>query len=379
LSYAPESVEEAAHLMADLANRRRTVGVSGGDAPSGPAAVAVDDVISTSKFARIVEYAPADQIVTVQAGMTIAQLQAELATKSQRLALDPPMPHRTTVGGAIAAHRYGALRTRYGTAKDVVIGMTIVRADGAIARGGGKVVKNVAGFDIPKLMIGTHGTLALIGTVTFRLHPLPQASHTLALADRDIASVRAITKSMTQAQLEPSAALALFDGASYTYGIRFEGFPAGVAAQCDTLRSIAGTAHDDPSIEDAHQAARSHGSVQIKITAPASQIEALHAYTVAPLYDALHHPRATIYPTAGAAFICGDAGDIDRVVAVLTQARAWAEATGGTLVTEETTPALRARFDPWGTPPRAFALMRALKDRFDPDRRLNPGGFVGGL
>jgi glycolate oxidase FAD binding subunit len=378
--HAPASLEEASGLLHEFAAKRRTVGFTGADRSGGPLRVQVDETVSTRALAKIVEYVPTDQIVTVQAGMTVARLQGALREHKQRLALDPPAPERTTIGGAVASAGYGPLRTRYGTARDVIVGMTIVRADGTIARGGGKVVKNVAGFDIPKLMVGTYGTLAMVGTITFRLHPLPPASSDVVFPACDAAALRSLCATMTQAQLEPSAVYATFDATSYACDVRFEGFPAGVAAQREALLALAPRERsEDASLDDGHEAARTAGDVQVKITAAPSMLEDLHARAVAPLYRALGAAHAVVYPFVGAAFVSGDCTDVPRLLSALAAARAWAESAGGTLVTTEAPAAIRDAFDPWGAPPPSFALMRALKERFDPQRRLSPGGFVGGL
>jgi glycolate oxidase FAD binding subunit len=378
--HAPSTLDAAAALLGEFTAMGRTVGLCGADAPAGPATVAVDETLSTRALDEIVEYIPADQIVTVQAGVTIARLQAALRKERQRLALDPPDPEHTTVGGAVASASYGPLRTRYGTAKDTIVGMTIVRADGTLARGGGKVVKNVAGFDIPKLMIGTYGTLAMIGTVTFRLHPLPPAVRDLVFSACDARALRELCAAMTQAQLEPSAVYAVYDGEQYANCVRFEGFPDGVAAQSETLLGLAGRSPDDGrSLEADHEAARTRGALQVKITAPPSLLDELHLHALAPLYELLDDARAVVYPAVGAAFAGGDVADVTRTLTTLQSARTWAESVGGTLVTTEAPVAIRAAFDVWGTPPPSFALMLALKQRFDPQRRLNPGSFVGGL
>jgi glycolate oxidase FAD binding subunit len=378
--HAPATLDDASRLLREFAAAGRTVGLTGADSPGGPAAVAVDETLSTVELNGIVEYTPSDQIVTVQAGMTIARLQAALRKERQRLALDPPDPERTTVGGAVASGSYGSLRTRYGTAKDTIVGMTIVRADGTIARGGGKVVKNVAGFDVPKLMIGTYGTLAMIGTVTFRLHPLPRAVEDVVFSGCDAHALRELCTAMTQAQLEPSAVYAVYDGTHYGCCVRFEGFTDGAASQRGALLALAHGDVDGARTLDAdHEAARTRGTLQVKITAPASLIEGLHNEAVAPLYAAFDDARAVVYPAVGAAFVGGDGRDVGGVLDALQRARTWAESVGGTLVTSEAPTAIRGAFDAWGTPPRAFALMRALKERFDPQRRLSPGGFVGGL
>ncbi len=380
MTHAPASIEEASSLFRDLAANGRTLGVTGATTPGGPASVPVDETISTRLLNAIVDYVPADQIVTVQAGTTIARLQATLRERKQRLALDPPAAEHTTVGGTVATASYGPLRARYGTARDLIVGMTIVRADGTVAHGGGKVVKNVAGFDIPKLMAGTHGTLAMIGTVTFRLHPLPEASTQVVFPACDAAALRVLCTTMTQAQLEPSAVYALYDGSAYACAIRFEGFPAGVAAQRATLLRLARSEPaQDVTLESEHEAARTSGALKIKITAAPSMVEALHDQGIVPLHTTLVQARTVVYPSIAAAFISGNCEAVPSVLEALKAARAWAEGAGGTLIVEEAPPPIRAAFDPWGTPPPSFALMRALKDRFDPDRRMSPGGFVGGL
>ncbi|HTX57060.1 MAG TPA: FAD-binding oxidoreductase [Candidatus Acidoferrales bacterium] len=377
--HAPASLDEAAALLHELAGRERTVGITGGERPGGPAAVAVDEVVSTRALDAIVEYVPADQIVTVQAGVTVARLQAALRERRQRLSLDPPVPERTTIGGAVACASYGPLRTRYGTAKDAIVGMSIVRADGVPARGGGKVVKNVAGFDIPKLMVGTYGTLAMIGTVTFRLHPLPAASSEVIVNGCTLGDLRSLVHAIIAAQLEPSAIYATYDATGYACCVRFEGFPEGVKAQRDALLALAKRDASEGSLEADHERARAAGSLQVKITVPPSAIEELHAQAVSPLYRALDGAHAAIYPTVCAAFVSGEAGDGAGVLSALTAARTFAERSGGNLVTLEAPSMIRASFDSWGTPPPSYKLMRALKARFDPKNRLNPGGFVGGL
>src|SRR5207244_1524174 len=151
------------------------------------------------------------------------------------LALDPPHPVEATLGGIVAANSFGPLRTRYGSVRDLIIGVSILRADGTRAKGGGKVVKTVAGFDLPKLMCGSFGTLAFIATATFRVHPLPEKTVTLRARGSDplelVRRVRAL-------QLEPAAMIALGEGAGWDVYLRFEGFRSGVRAQREKLREL---------------------------------------------------------------------------------------------------------------------------------------------
>jgi len=177
----PGSIEEAQALLAE--GGRQVLFVGGGTAlPPGPP---VDLEISSEKLDRVIEYEPADQVVIVECGLRLAALQRELAKHGQRLALDPPQPDKATLGGIVAANSFGPLRTRFGSVRDLIIGVSVVRADGTRAKGGGKVVKTVAGFDLPKLMCGSWGTLAFIATVTFRVHPLPEEAVTLCARGAD--------------------------------------------------------------------------------------------------------------------------------------------------------------------------------------------------
>jgi glycolate oxidase FAD binding subunit len=309
--------------------------------------------------------------------MTLDALQRVLGERKQRLAIDAPAADRTTIGALVARNGYGPLRTRYGTLKDVVVGMTIVRADGCVARGGGKVVKNVAGFDIPKLMIGTYGTLAIVATVTFRLHPLPKAQRRAVVHGCTPAEVERLRHAIVAAQLEPSAMTASFDGDAYRLDVLFEGFERGVEAQRARFDSLAAAAGADAADSGCDRART--GAIVVKISALPSLFETVHREAVAPVYRCLRDAAACAYPSVGIAFVSGDPHDIAGALDALTHARTAIERLGGSVTIEEAPPAVRGAFDPWGTPPSSFPLMRALKERFDPHRLLQPGGFVGGL
>ncbi|HEX7487458.1 MAG TPA: FAD-binding oxidoreductase, partial [Anaeromyxobacteraceae bacterium] len=222
----PATLGEAAEALASCARDRLAVAFVGGgtDLELGRPPTRLDAVVRTGRLARLVEHNPSDQMAVVEAGMTIADLQRQLGARGQRLALDPPLPQRATVGGVLASNAWGPLRHRHGAGRDLVVGMTFVRADGIIAKGGGKVVKNVAGFDVPRLLVGSLGTLAMIGTVTFRLHPLPEADATVLLPGLDPAAARALVAAIRGSQLDPAAVAAILEGGHLRVGVRFEGF-----------------------------------------------------------------------------------------------------------------------------------------------------------
>jgi glycolate oxidase FAD binding subunit len=165
----------------------------------------VDLIVSTARLDQIIEHAWADLTVTVEAGCTMQNLEERLAQHGQRLALDAMWPERATVGGVLSTNDSGALRLRFGGMRDLIIGVTLALPDGTLARSGGKVVKNVAGYDLPKLATGALGTLGVIARATFRLHPLPQNARTFSIAATDIAEMLHCMMAIQDSQLAPSA------------------------------------------------------------------------------------------------------------------------------------------------------------------------------
>ncbi len=389
--FSPASVEEAAAVLEEKARARASVGFVGGGTALGLGRPPrrLDAVLRTECLTRIVEHAPSDQIIVVEAGLTLAGLQSAAAAHGQRLALDPPLPERSTIGGLVATNAFGPRRTRYGSIRDLIIGVSLVRADGVLARGGGKVVKNVAGFDLPKMMVGSLGTLGMVATATFRLHPLPESDVTLVARARTAGGVRALVSAMRGAQLEPAAVAALLEGRTFDVAIRFEGFPAGVAEQRDRLRQLVGPAAggDCDVLSEAearafwerHDAARTAGPLRAKLAFLPAGIQDLVEGPLANLIGALGSPSLAVYPTLGFGFLAGAPGDAAAAAQAVEAVRASLAGTGGSLVLEEAPDGVRAHADPWGRPPAAFGLMRALKSRLDPEGRLNPGRFVGGL
>jgi glycolate oxidase FAD binding subunit len=395
----PRTLEEAREAMAQAAREgARVLFVGGGtELELGAPPSAVDLRFRTDGLDRVVEHAPLDQIVIVEAGVRLGVLQAQLATKGQMLALDPPWPDRATIGGVVATNAFGPRRTRYGSVRDLIIGISIVRADGTAARGGGKVVKNVAGFDLPKLMVGSLGTLALITTVTFRLHPLPEGSTTLLFRDLDAQAVRKLRLAIRQAQLEPGAVAALvreggadlgvrFD-AHFELGVRFEGFLSGVKQQAGRLLELAQAEGwaleqlDEAAARDfwaRHDWAReASASFRAKLAARPSDVERMVNGVLASLFPVLEQPRAVYYPTLGLGLVAGDSQAGASVAKAISAAR---EALREGTVTIQAAPAsVRQAVEMWGPPPPALSLMNSVKERLDPARRLAPGRFVGGI
>ncbi len=364
LTYSPTNVEECS---AALATKHRLTFIGGGtQLELGNPPSAIDAVVRTEQMKRIVDYSPSDMVLTAEAGATLAAINAAAREHRQMLALDPPQPERATIGGLVATGAYGPRRARYGAIRDLIIGVTMVRADGVVAHGGGKVVKNVAGFDLPKIACGSLGTLGMIAEATFRLHPLPEMSATAVFRDLTPERVLAMTRSIRDAQLEPTSVVAL-RAASGTYdlGVRFEGFSKGVEQQ---IRRLGGD-NSSENFWEGHDATRSGGPVRIRIAALPSRFA-----EVARIIEQLKPSNFSWYATSGIGF-----GRCATDAAALAAARSSLIAIGGSLVIETAPDDVRSAIDAWGPVGNSFRIMEELKLRFDPERRLNPGRFVGGL
>ena len=380
MQLAPSSVDEAAEAMTDAGRRGLRLQFVGGGTQTPPRRAPTDAVLHTGKMQRILEYAPADMVLVSEAGVTISQLQTIAREHGQMLALDPPQPERATVGGVVASGAFGPRRARYGAVRDLILGVTLVRADGVVARGGGKVVKNVAGFDLPKLVCGSMGTLGLVGTATFRLHPLPDARTTALVARATGAKIAAIVAAMRAAQLEPSSVVALrsengASGGAFDLVVVFEGFARGVEEQFARMCELAGAERlvDEAAFWRRHAAVRNGGPFRLRLGALPSRLPALEA-TLAPLIGSLGGSSFAWYATLGLGFVAGVPSE--GTAAALASARSALAHEGGWGVVEASPD---AGLDLWGSTPEAFGLMRQLKQRFDPQGRLNPGCFVGGL
>ena len=413
---APTSLDEAAAMMLQLAHDKRVVTFAGGGTepwPGGPgggwrAQGQADEpgperaggsgglassappnsmvVLRTTRLDRIREHAPADQIVIAEAGLTLAALQHHLAAHRQRLALDPPFPERATLGGIVAAGSFGPRRTRTGTVRDLIIGATRTRADGAVARGGGKVVKNVAGFDLPRLLCGSQGTLGLVAEVAFRLHPLPERSETVVVDAVDAAGAWSLVRAVREAQLEPAAVAALLQGERFQVAFRFEGFGPGVRDQVErflgrvTFEGRRGERLDgdgEAALWARHDELRTAGDVRARATfLPAGGAAAMAA--LRPLADALGGGAIVHYPTLGIAFVTGTLQDPTAAARALAGARRAVAPGNGAVVLAAAPAPLRDQAGLFGVVPPALQVMRRLKAAFDPDGRLAPGRLPEG-
>lgn len=377
--YAPASLQEAGEVLASLSRAQQACVFVGGGTQLGLGAPPrrLDAVVRTERLARIVEYAPSDQVVTVEAGVTLGTLQAALAKERQRLSLDAPWPERATLGGILATNSFGPLRARYGAVRDLILGVTLVRSDGVLAKGGGKVVKNVAGFDLPKLACGSLGTLGLIAQATLRVHPLPERSEARLARGLGAEAVPGLVDAVRAAQLEPAALLATRAAPGrWDVALRFEGFAAGLAQQLARLGELTAVEPCTDAPFEAHRAAREGAGLRLKLAALPTQLPQVEA-ALAGLLPLLPGAQLAWYPTLGLGFLSAPA-PAASVAAALAAARSAMQALRGTLTLETAPDAVRGQLEAWSAPP-SLALQQAVKARFDPEGLLAPGRFVGGI
>ncbi|MGH8010470.1 MAG: FAD-binding oxidoreductase, partial [Candidatus Binatia bacterium] len=201
----PESVAQVSQVLRVASEQRTAVAPVGHGAflHLGNVARRYDLALSLQRLDRIIDYQPADMTVTVEAGMTLARLQTILGEQGQWLPVDPPLPEQATVGGLIATNLSGPARLSQGTIRDFLIGMKAVQSDGTIVKGGGRVVKNVAGYDLPKLYCGSFGTLGVIVEATFKVRPRPQAQGILSLAFPSAEKAMELTFRLLGSELQP--------------------------------------------------------------------------------------------------------------------------------------------------------------------------------
>jgi glycolate oxidase FAD binding subunit len=351
----------------------------------GNAPTRADLVLSTARLTEIIEHAWADLTVGVEAGCTIQRLQETLAQHGQRLALDPLWPERATVGGVLSSNDSGALRLRFGALRDLIIGATIALPDGTLASSGGKVVKNVAGYDLPKLVTGAMGTLGVITRAVFRLHPLPRNTRSFSVFTPNAEKTQQFVLAVQDSKLAHTFLQSHFsDEAPPVSDILFEGTEAGLTAQELQLRSLAAPPAKVMEASTPTWAAREElwSFVDPSTTAVAkvSLLPGDLARTIGGVEHAakLHQLRwrALVYATGlGWVRLEGKPAALKNALQLL---RAEMEKHGGSLVALGR-PEKMAEFEAWGSAGDALPLMKALKQRLDPKNTLNPGRFVGGI
>jgi len=392
----PGTVEQAAGVLRAAASLGMTVVPrgSGRRISWGPPPAGCDVVADMTQMNHIIEHAAGDLVVRAETGVLLGQLSKVLTEKGQRLALDAPAA--ATVGGVVATGTAGPLRLRYGTPRDLLIGITVVRPDGRVAHSGGKVVKNVAGYDIGKLYAGSLGTLGLITEATFRLHPLAAMSAYVTRHYDDAAAAAEAVLAAAASPLQAAAAEIERDGpgAPVQVGILLEGTPDGVSERADRMAALLGHGARTALTPPGWWAARGEaapgalGGTLIRVAFWAAELRrVLDAIELVAIETQLR-PAVGGSAGAGVLYVSLDAGeDADQVAIFIRALRA---ATGhggvqdpgalarGSVVVLTTPAAVQATVDMWGPVP-GLDLMRAVKRQFDPANTMAPGRFAGGI
>jgi glycolate oxidase FAD binding subunit len=367
-------------VLEELAGRIRSHGtagqavrpVGGGTklAWGGKAGDAVD--LETSGLDQIVEHNVGDFTAILQAGVRLADAQAKFAAEGQMLALDPPLGagDGATVGGMIATADSGPVRHRYGGVRDLVVGMTVVLSDGTIAKSGGKVIKNVAGYDLAKLFAGSYGTLGLIGSVSVRLHPLPGEHATASGASDDPARLHEAAAGLARLPLEADCLDVAWDGGAGRVLVRFGGAAAQHQAEetVERMRKLglgdpAATTDDEDVWARQRGAQRSADGIVVKVSGRPTDLPAV--------IGAARAQGGTVVSRAalGLSWLALPAGADVAAVRDALDPRPCTVLDGADSVA-----------DAWPAPPEGtLAVMARLKERFDPARIFKPGAYVGGI
>jgi glycolate oxidase FAD binding subunit len=343
-----------------------------------------DLILSTARLTGIIEHAWADLTVSVEAGCTIQRLQETLAEHGQRLALDPLWPEKASVGGVLSTNDSGALRLRFGALRDLIIGVTLALPDGTLASSGGKVVKNVAGYDLPKLATGALGTLGVINRAVFRLHPLPRNTRSFSVSAANAGETERFVLAVQNSKLAHTFLQSHFSSdASPISDILFEGTEAGLTAQEGQLRNLAAPASVAEASKSRWSAREELWSLADPGTTAVAKISMLPGDLARMMGRVEHaaqlHPlrwRALVYAT-GLGWIRLE-GQPAALRGALELLRVEMETHGGSLSVLHR-PEKMAEFDAWGNAGDALRLMKAVKQRLDPKNTLNPGRFVGGI
>ena len=414
----PETADDAAKCLqvADRLGASISPRGSGTKIALGNPPRSCDLIVSTERLRRVVDYAPANLTVSVEAGLPLAALQSMLSQHDQNLPIDPPDADRATLGGVLAANASGARRLGHGTGRDLVIGTRSVTASGLVVRSGGRVVKNVAGYDLGKLYVGSLGTLVLLVEVNLKVTPIPASQTTTLGRFESLDRVAELSRSIARSPLMPTALDLLNAPAAARLTERLEGLVSriysgylllalgaapggGVRRQVDEFarlfRQAGATDIVQLDLADGHRlwsAVSSLSSlepeddrIQIKVSFPPGILLEVWGILESHAEDLGGNPSISgraasgilyaSWPTSGRALngalaaTASRIGEIRRKIAVL----------GGSLVVERCPIVLKKHLDVWGDVGSALPVMKRLKSALDPREIMNPGRFVGGI
>jgi glycolate oxidase FAD binding subunit len=400
----PGTVEEVAAVVACAAETSTPLVPWGGGTAAGtgipPARAGL--VLNLTRLRAIVEHEPGDLTVTAQAGLTLNELQAALRARGQWLSLDPPDAERATLGGVLAANASGPRRHLYGTARDLLIGVTVVTADGAIVRGGGRVVKNVAGYDLPKLFIGSYGTLGVIVEATLKLRPVPDEERLVAVRFERLKDAGAAVRTLLGSDLIPSAIDVLDAPATAALGIEaapatlvvgFDGLGEQVDWQVAQLAAVVGpcgggTVASLPAAvwsklaRAANDAFGTPAAVMALSVLPSLVADTMEQGASSARQRGLvtaWSAHAGVGVVTGAVRAEGERQDPTMLAAVLAEWRAAARAGGGHASLAWAPLGVKAALPVWDDAGPAGRIMQRIKAELDPRGLFNPGRFVAGI
>jgi glycolate oxidase FAD binding subunit len=371
---SPATAQEAAALMHDAAREGAAVRVRGGGTKLGWGRPVSDGALelSTARLDALVAHNPGDFTAILGAGLPLRRAQETFAAAGQQLALDPPLGRGdgATIGGVIATADSGPLRHRHGAPRDLVLGVQLALPDGTVARAGGQVIKNVAGYDLAKLAAGSFGTLGVICEVAVRLHPLPIETASAHLRSSDPAELAAAAAALAHGPFEHVALDVAWEGTEGTLLARFTGAVAHEQAAAAAAASGGEVLEDDRAAWDAQRAAqRAPDRIVVRVSATQRNLPTLLATARAVGARAVARAALVVAYLA----LPADAG-----AEAIGELRA--RLPGLACVVTDAPAAVRAAVDPWGEVASApLELLRRVKERFDPLRTCNPGIFVGGL
>lgn len=378
----PRTQEQLATVMTEAYRQNWRVLVCGGSSKLswGGLIEGVELVVSTERINKLINHAIGDLTITVEAGMKFSELQAILAKANQFLALDPVVPQNATIGGIVATANTGSFRQRYGSVRDQLLGISFVRSDGEIVTAGGRVVKNVAGYDLMKLFTGSYGSLGVITQVTFRVYPTQKASETvLLIGDTDAISVVATT--LRSSALTPTQADLLSAQLLYNLGlgngsgliVRFQNIPESVAEQSNRLLGVA----------------KNLGLKGMKFSdsEESNLWERLREQIYFPNTDSPIVCKIGVLPTAameilnsvGRVLIHNGSGlglaQFEHEGEILKMREICQNSNGFLSILKAPAP-VKSKIDVWGYNGNALKLMQGIKKEFDNKNILNPGRFI---
>jgi glycolate oxidase FAD binding subunit len=382
----PADVQQVAGVLRFANANGLTVMPSGSGTKLGWGNPVVPDIeLSMKRICQLREHAWQDMTCTAESGCSWAAMQAQLKKHGQMVALDPLWPDHATIGGIVATNDSGALRLKYGGLRDLIIGMTVVLADGTVAKSGGKVVKNVAGYDIHKLMTGGFGTLGVIVEVNFRLHPAEEHSRTwTAVAPNGAGNAKLFAeplRALMDSLIVPSSVQLRISKKEFALDVRIAGLAECLDEYGASLQAILGGFPIVGRAENVWSAREqmfdNKNAVVLKISTLPAEIcpisAELHQWSFGNGRDVKVLAQAT-----GLLTVAVEAAP-ELLPELVDRLRARVHEFGGSVVVLQVPDTLRGRIDVWGQDRGSGALMNKVKRRFDPGRILNPGRFLGNI